>query len=1208
MTQRVHRSFFPTLLAAATFALALPHATFAQETEAQVARRAPQPVVPQMIRYSGVAANRAGDTVEAVFRIYASAQGGEPLWSETQLVSVGADGKYSVLLGGGTRGGLPDAVFQGGQARWVSVSLERAPEGGRSVLASVAYAMKAADAESLAGRRAADFVTQEQLSAQLASTAQNLPNGPGPSANPTGGGVTNSLALWTSATNLGNSAITQGGTASAPLLGVGTATPATTLDVAGATTLRGNVALPAASAATATAGVNSPLVSLGASSFQSGAAAVGQTFAWQSVASGNNTTTPTANLSLLFGAGAAAPAATGLSIAPTGKITFAAGQTFPGTGAGTLTGVTPASPLTGGGTAGNVALGLNLPALQTSLNAFYPQLAAANTFTGNQGVTGNVTATGTVSGLTLSGTTGNLGALNVATGAALARTALATATAQIESPALTFTGKAFNSATAQSVAQNFALAATPSGNNTATPAGFLDLFYSSGSNSLAATGLRFNSQGLITFATGQKFPGTGPGTITGVTATSPLTGGGATGSVALGLNLPALQTSLNPFYAQLSAANSFTASQGITGNLSVSGAATLGTSLVQGQATFNGNIFAGGSLSLMANNATAATGYNSAPVNFTASAFNSTTTKSTPQTFAFVSQPVGNNTANPSANLAVLFGSSGGVSPTGLSIGSNGQINFAPGQTFPGLITGVATTAPLTGGGTSGPVTLGLNLASLLGSLNADYAQLGNPNVFLADQTVQGNLTAFHTLSGNVVNSSTTLNIAGTPFDTGYFGQLSSFLGYANAAALTGSQVVGVGVGSLVADTSGSNNTAVGVSSLTMDQDGYDNTAVGWNSLGQLVGGCSPTPPPPPAFRPGQLPGESKAAALRRAGVKANGTCANPLGWGDTGVGYTAGFNDVTGIQNTSVGFDAGPDAASTNLIGATAIGANATVSQNYSVVLGQTTTTPGQLNASVGIGTATPMSALDVVVHSEGSLGPTLTLTNPSFAGGGQGSIDFNTTPPQTGTFSNYNPGVRIQAEDTNYSDNLSFYSNTPGSKNNGLRRNMTLYAGGGAQIVGNLNVTGTLSKGGGSFKIDHPLDPANKYLSHSFVESPDMMNIYNGLVVLDAHGKATVQMPDWFESLNSDFRYQLTAIGAPGPNLFVAEEINGNRFRIAGGKPGMKVSWQVTGIRQDAWANAHRIPVEEDKPNNERGYYLHPDLYGASADRQVGNAPKEK
>jgi hypothetical protein len=149
---------------------------------------------------------------------------------------------------------------------------------------------------------------------------------------------------------------------------------------------------------------------------------------------------------------------------------------------------------------------------------------------------------------------------------------------------------------------------------------------------------------------------------------------------------------------------------------------------------------------------------------------------------------------------------------------------------------------------------------------------------------------------------------------------------------------------------------------------------------------------------------------------------------------------------------------------------------------------------------------------------------------------------------------------------------------------------ANGDATVQDDLDVGGTLSKGGGSFKIDHPLAPTEKYLYHSFVESPDMMNVYNGNVVLDANGEAWVEMPEWFEALNRDFRYQLTAIRGPGPNLHVADPIHGNRFRIAGGAPGLKVSWQVTGIRQDPYAEANRIPVEVDKPEPERGTLLHP------------------
>ena len=159
-----------------------------------------------------------------------------------------------------------------------------------------------------------------------------------------------------------------------------------------------------------------------------------------------------------------------------------------------------------------------------------------------------------------------------------------------------------------------------------------------------------------------------------------------------------------------------------------------------------------------------------------------------------------------------------------------------------------------------------------------------------------------------------------------------------------------------------------------------------------------------------------------------------------------------------------------------------------------------------------------------------------------------------------------------------------------------------------GRVHVNGTLSKAAGSFKIDHPLDPDNKYLSHSFVESPDMMNIYNGNVVLDSRGEATITLPGYFEALNMDFRYQLTAIGKPSPNIYIVQEIAGNKFRVAGGAPNGKISWKVTGIRHDAYAREHRIPVEELKPSEERGKRLNDDARNRkSLQRERGIAPEE-
>jgi hypothetical protein len=158
--------------------------------------------------------------------------------------------------------------------------------------------------------------------------------------------------------------------------------------------------------------------------------------------------------------------------------------------------------------------------------------------------------------------------------------------------------------------------------------------------------------------------------------------------------------------------------------------------------------------------------------------------------------------------------------------------------------------------------------------------------------------------------------------------------------------------------------------------------------------------------------------------------------------------------------------------------------------------------------------------------------------------------------------------------------------------------YAG---NFAGDINVTGSVFAVGKDFKIDHPLDPANKYLFHASVESSEMMNIYTGNAVLDANGQARIELPDWFDVLNRDFRYQLTAIGKPGPGLYVADKISGSHFTIAGGAPGAEVSWQVTGVRQDPYAKAHPLVVEQEKEARLRGFYIHPELYSAPEEKQI-------
>ena len=135
--------------------------------------------------------------------------------------------------------------------------------------------------------------------------------------------------------------------------------------------------------------------------------------------------------------------------------------------------------------------------------------------------------------------------------------------------------------------------------------------------------------------------------------------------------------------------------------------------------------------------------------------------------------------------------------------------------------------------------------------------------------------------------------------------------------------------------------------------------------------------------------------------------------------------------------------------------------------------------------------------------------------------------------------------------------------------------------------------------FRIDHPLEPTSEYLTHSCVESSEMLNLYSGNAILDDKGEAWVDLPHWFEALSIDFRYQLTPIGGPAPNLHIAQEIAENRFKIAGGRAKMKVSWQVTGTRNDAYAKAHPMQVEVEKEEGEKGTYLHPVEHGEPEER---------
>jgi hypothetical protein len=152
------------------------------------------------------------------------------------------------------------------------------------------------------------------------------------------------------------------------------------------------------------------------------------------------------------------------------------------------------------------------------------------------------------------------------------------------------------------------------------------------------------------------------------------------------------------------------------------------------------------------------------------------------------------------------------------------------------------------------------------------------------------------------------------------------------------------------------------------------------------------------------------------------------------------------------------------------------------------------------------------------------------------------------------------------------------------------------GVYAGGNLGATGTKS-----FRIDHPLNPQNEYLMHYCAEAPEPQNFYNGVAALDGNGEAWVDLPDYFAAINKDFRYQLTALDAAMPELHVGRRIQNNRFLISGGKANMEVSWEVKAVRNDPWVRTYGAPVEVMKPENERGKYQRPELYGMPAEMGI-------
>ncbi len=463
-------------------------------------------------------------------------------------------------------------------------------------------------------------------------------------------------------------------------------------------------------------------------------------------------------------------------------------------------------------------------------------------------------------------------------------------------------------------------------------------------------------------------------------------------------------------------------------------------------------------------------------------------------------------------NTLTLFPNGGPalkVSGSTFAINSVGKVTFVSGQTFPGTgtITGVKAGSGLTGGGTSGTVTLSMTNACSSGQIlkwNGTKWVCGNAGTgTITGVTAQAPITGGGS-GGNVKVGLTTACSSG---------QVLRWNGSAWACATVGGgTITGVTAGTDLTGGGTSGNVTLNLDTGKVPQLAASNTFTGSEQVFNntvIVG-------PITSFTEGQL--------------AAGASSANNPGFGAVGFTVSSGSGQSGGDSIVSFG---GSGDFQTN-------------------------------NGNTG----------GRGIFAEGGGG----------SAGGAGIFALGGGATEGGCCPD-GPGGFFEGGSNNFSGD-GIDAETGGA-----------WAG---NFLGSINVSGAIFAGTKDFKIDHPLDPANKYLLHASVESSEMMNIYTGNVTTDGQGEAVVHLPDWFEVLNTDFRYQLTVIGQFAQAI-VGREIQNGEFAIRTSVPNVKVSWQITAVRHDAYAKANPLIVEQQKEARLRGFYIHPELYGAAPEKQI-------
>jgi hypothetical protein len=456
---------------------------------------------------------------------------------------------------------------------------------------------------------------------------------------------------------------------------------------------------------------------------------------------------------------------------------------------------------------------------------------------------------------------------------------------------------------------------------------------------------------------------------------------------------------------------------------------------------------------------------------------------------------------------------------------------------------------------------------------------------------------------------------AGFTNGSGYYNTFIGFhAGYSNSS---GSSTVCIGNYAGYSNNAGYNNNFVG------NYSGYSNTVGNQNNFYGYYAGYTNGAGHRNNFF-GGFAGRYNTSGSDNVFFGNGAGSANTTGNYNLYLGTSAGNNNSTGSSNICIGYQAGFSETGSNKLYIE----NSNATSTTALIYGEFNNDILRFNAKVGVG-LNPIYKLHVSdIQATGyltGLGHFVNLATSNDAAGVYGSCKSTDYYGYGGNFEGGYMGVRGNVAATGSGGYYGVYGASSGGSgtnygvygaatggSGGTRYGVYGTASGGTTnyagyFNGNVHVNGTLSKSGGTFRIDHPLDPENKYLNHAFVESPDMKNIYDGTVMLDNNGEASIELPDYFSELNTDFRYQLTPIGQPA-GLYIKSKLNGNVFVIAGGTPGMEVSWQITGIRKDPWAKSNPVIVEEMKKVEERGKYLNPELYGKGAEKSLYNSEEKR